>query len=279
VLAALSFTSQNLTPRYTVKLLFAADEEVGSTYGIAWLIQNRRNLFRKEDMVLIPDSGDEKGASIEIAEKNILWVRFSTAGKQAHGAHPDQGVNAHLAGADLAVNLYYKLSEKFSGEDPLFDPDYSTFEPTKKEANVPNINTIPGDDVFCMDMRILPRYPVKLVLEEIDRIKAEIEAKYGVTITYTLAQNMESKPTSADAPLVKQLSAIIEQVYGVKTKPVGIGGGTVGAYLRNEGIDSVVWCRINHTAHQPNEYALISNILGDAKIMALLMAGEGPSSR
>jgi succinyl-diaminopimelate desuccinylase len=35
-----------------------------------------------------------------------------------------------------------------------------------------------------------------------------------------------------------------------------------------------VWCRIDHTAHQPNEYALIANILGDAKVMALLMLGE-----
>ena len=82
---------------------------------------------------------------------------------------------------------------------------------------------------------------------------------------------MESKPTSADAPLVKLLSQSVAEVYGVKTKPIGIGGGTVGAYLRNEGIDSAVWCRIDDTAHQPNEYAIISNILGDAKVMAGLM--------
>ncbi|MDR2095468.1 MAG: M20 family metallo-hydrolase [Treponema sp.] len=274
VLAALAFTEQKITPRLTVKLLFAADEEMGSDYGISWLIRNRRELFRASDMVLIPDSGDETGSSIEIAEKNLLWAKFTTTGKQTHGAHPDQGINAHLAGADLAVSLHYKLSEKFSARDPLFDPDYSTFQPTKKEANVPNINTIPGDDVFYMDMRILPQYPVNLVLEEIGRIMADIEAKYGVSIGYSLAQKMESQPTSADAPLVKHLSRIIEGVYQVKCKPIGIGGGTVGAYLRNEGIDSVVWCRINHTAHQPNEYALIANILGDAKVMALLMLGE-----
>jgi succinyl-diaminopimelate desuccinylase len=274
VLAALSFTEQKITPGFTVKLLFAADEEMGSAYGISWLIKNRRELFRTSDMVLIPDSGDETGSSIEIAEKNLLWAQFTTTGKQTHGAHPDQGINAHLAGADLAVNLHYKLSEKFPAHDPLFDPDYSTFQPTKKAANVPNINTIPGEDVFYMDMRILPQYPVKLVLEEIDRIKAGIEAKHGVSVSYSLAQQMESRPTSANAPLVKRLSRIIEEVYQVKCRPIGIGGGTVGAYLRNEGIDSVVWCRIDHTAHQPNEYTLIANILGDAKVMALLMLGE-----
>jgi succinyl-diaminopimelate desuccinylase len=274
VLATLALIKQGIAPKRTVKLLFASDEENGSHYGIAWLIKNHRDLFRKEDMVLIPDGGDDRGASIEIAEKNIIWTQFTTKGKQTHGSRPDQGANAFLAASDLAVALHYGLSEKFPARDPLFDPDYSTFQPTKKEANVPNINTIPGEDVFCMDMRILPCYPVKEVLAEVDRIKAGIESKYGVSISYDTPQRMESLPTSADAPLVKSLSRCAEEVYGVKTKPIGIGGGTVGAYLRNEGIDSAVWCRIDDTAHQPNEYAVIANILGDAKVIALLMLGE-----
>jgi succinyl-diaminopimelate desuccinylase len=120
-------------------------------------------------------------------------------------------------------------------------------------------------------MRILPQYPVNEVLKEMDRIKAEVEGKYGVSISYTLAQAKESKPTSPDAPLIKLLSKTIEEVYGVKTRTIGIGGGTVAAFLRNAGIDSAVWCRIDNTAHQPNEYALLDNILGDAKVMALLM--------
>jgi succinyl-diaminopimelate desuccinylase len=274
VLAALSLTAQNLVPARTIKLLFAADEENGSAYGIGWLLKNRPDLFRKHDMVLIPDGGDSEGASIEIAEKNILWIRFVTKGAQAHGSRPDLGVNAHLAGADLAVRLHYELSEKFGDQDPLFTPSYSTFEPTKKEANVPNFNTIPGEDVFCYDMRILPRYPIKTVLAEVDRIKAGIEAKYKVAVSYSLGQAQESKPTSPEAPVVKLLAKNVEEVYGIKTKTMGIGGGTVGAFLRNEGIDSAVWCRIDPGAHSPNEYALLENILGDAKVMALLMIDQ-----
>jgi succinyl-diaminopimelate desuccinylase len=274
VVAALSLVKQGITPNHTVKLLFAADEENGSLYGIDWLIKNVPDLFRKDDMILIPDGGDPRGETIEIAEKNLIWIRFSTIGAQAHGSRPDQGANAHLAGAELAVRLHEELTKKFGDHDPLFEPDYSTFQPTKKEANVPNINTIPGDDVFCMDMRVLPRYPAKTVLAEIDRIKAEVEAKHKVKISYTLPQCHESKPTSADAPLVKLLSKIVKDVYQVETRPIGIGGGTVGAYLRNAGIDSVVWSRMDDTAHQPNEYTLLSHILGDAKVMALLMLRE-----
>ncbi|WP_010253904.1 M20 family metallo-hydrolase [Treponema primitia] len=274
VVAALALVKQGIVPAHTVKLLFAADEENGSAYGVDWLIKKVPELFRKDDMILIPDGGDPKGETIEIAEKNLIWARFSTIGAQAHGSRPDQGINAHLAGAELAVQLHEGLSKKFSDHDPLFEPDYSTFQPTKKESNVPNINTIPGDDVFCMDMRILPRYPAKTVLAEIDRIKAEIEAKHGVKISYTLPQCQESKPTSPDAPLVKLLAKVVKEVYQVATRPIGIGGGTVGAYLRNAGIDSVVWSRMDDTAHQPNEYTLVNNILGDAKVMALLMLRE-----
>jgi succinyl-diaminopimelate desuccinylase len=272
VAAALALVRLGITPPRTVKLLFCADEEVGSIYGIAWLMGNR-DLFRKDDMVLIPDSGDDTGSTIEIAEKNIIWARFTVKGVQAHGSRPDLGVNAHVAGADLALRLYEGLAEAFAGRDPLFDPDYSTFEPTKKEANVPNVNTIPGEDVFSMDMRVLPRYPIRDVCAVIDRITAEVEGRRRVTVTRELLQSVESKATPADAPLVGELSAAIAEVYGVKTRLIGIGGGTVGSYLRNADIQAAVWCRICETAHQPNEYALIPHILGDAKVMAVLMLG------
>jgi succinyl-diaminopimelate desuccinylase len=276
-LAALALIKLGITPPHTVKLLFAADEEAGSAFGILWLIQQVHGaaipeLFRANDMILIPDGGDPQGETIEIAEKNLIWARFVTRGLQAHGSRPDQGINAHLAGAELAVKLHYGLSKWFSARDPLFEPDYSTFQPTKKEANVPNINTIPGEDVFCMDMRVLPCYTNQAVLAEIDRIKAEVEAKYRVSISYTTPQMVESRPTSSEAPLINLLAKTVKEVYGVETRLTGIGGGTVAAPLRNMGIAAAVWSRMDDTAHQPNEYALIDNILGGAKVMALLMA-------
>ena len=274
VLAAIALKQLGITPPRPVKLLFVSDEENGSLFGVDWLIKNHPKLFSPNDCALVPDSGEKSGCSIEVAEKNIIWARFVTKGLQVHGSRPDLGKNAHLAGAELALRLHEGLTKKFSDKDNLFDLEYSTFEPTKKEANVPNINTIPGEDIFCMDMRFLPRYPVATVLAEIDRIISEVKTKYGVTIEYSTPQSMESKPTSPDAPLIKALSENIETVYGVKGKPVGIGGGTVAAYLRNVGIDAAVWCRITHTAHQPNECALLENILGDAKVMALMMLRE-----
>ncbi|MDR2701622.1 MAG: M20 family metallo-hydrolase [Spirochaetaceae bacterium] len=274
LIAAVAFMETGLAPGLPVKLLLCADEECGSAYGVAALLREHSDLFGKSDLILIPDGGDSNGETIEIAEKNLLWLEFTTLGKQAHGSRPDLGANAHLAGAELAIRLHSELGTMFNDRDPLFEPDYSTFQPTKKTSNVPNINTIPGEDRFCMDMRILPRYPVDTILSAIDRLKAEIEKKHKVTINYIVHQRVESQATPADSPLVTMLSGAVETVYGVKTRPIGIGGGTVGAFFRNRGIHCAVWSRMDNTAHQPNEYALISNILGDAKVMALLMAGR-----
>ena len=276
VFAALAFIKCDIVPRHTVKLLFVADEEVGSVYGIQFLLREH-HLFRPEDLIVIPDSGDPSGEPIEIAEKNLLWLKLMTKGKQTHGSRPDQGANAHLAACDLALALN-ALESVFDRRDPLFEPDRSTFQPTKKEANVPNINTIPGEDVFYVDCRILPCYPLDTVRKEIARVVAAVEKKHGVSIEWSEPQSAESPATSPDAPVVAELSRAIKAVYGVTPRAVGVGGGTVAASLRNAGFDAVVWSRLDETAHQPNEYCRIENLSGDACVMAALMLGVADKS-
>ncbi|MBR5866363.1 MAG: M20 family metallo-hydrolase [Spirochaetaceae bacterium] len=269
VFAALSLVKNNIVPEHTVKLLFVADEEVGSEYGIKYLLENH-NLFNPEDLIIIPDGGDSEGKTIEVAEKNLIWLKVVIRGKQAHGSRPDEGVNAALAGCDLAMKLN-GLEQVFGKRDELFEPPYSTFQPTKKEANVPNINTIPGEDVFYMDCRILPCYTLAEVFEEMQRCADEIQKKYGVTVSFDKPQAVESPATPADAAVVKKLAEAIKAVSKVEPRPIGIGGGTVGAYLRKAGYKAVVWSRMDETAHQPNEYTIIDNLVNDAEVLAYLM--------
>jgi succinyl-diaminopimelate desuccinylase len=75
-----------IKPKRTVALAFVADEEQGSKYGIQHLINH--GLFRKEDLIVVPDSGNENGSFIEIAEKSALWFRIRTIGKQTHASNP-----------------------------------------------------------------------------------------------------------------------------------------------------------------------------------------------
>ena len=270
--AALALLREGITPPHTVKLLFVADEEVGSTYGIKYLLKEH-NLFKKDDIILIPDGGDSQGATIEVAEKNLMWLQFTVKGKQTHGSRPDEGINATLAGYDLALRVH-GLETVFDKRDALFDPPYSTFQPTKKEANVPNINTIPGEDVFCMDCRILPCYTLDQVRVELRRCVKEVEDKYGVKVEWTEPQTAESPATPVDAPVARRLAEAVKAVTGVDTCFIGIGGGTVGAELRVKGFNAVVWSKLDETAHQPNEYTIIDNLISDSQVMAYMMLQE-----
>ena len=270
--AALALLREGITPPHTIKLLFVADEEVGSTYGIKYLLKEH-NLFKKDDIILIPDGGDSQGATIEVAEKNLMWLQFTVKGKQTHGSRPDEGINATLAGYDLALRVH-GLETVFDKRDTLFDPPYSTFQPTKKEANVPNINTIPGEDVFCMDCRILPCYTLEQVRVELRRCVKEVEDKYGVKVEWTEPQTAESPATPVDAPVARRLAEAVKAVTGVDTRFIGIGGGTVGAELRVKGFNAVVWSKLDETAHQPNEYTIIDNLISDSQVMAYMMLQE-----
>ncbi|MBI5482110.1 MAG: M20 family metallo-hydrolase, partial [Deltaproteobacteria bacterium] len=181
IFAARALKDEGVQPPCDLGLLFVADEETGSDYGIAYLLKEQPDLFGPDDLVIVPDGGVPDGSQIEVAEKGILWLKFTVHGQQTHGSTPEKGVNAHKAGARLIVALE-ELYRKFDAHEPVFDPPISTFEPTKKEANVPNVNTIPGIDVFYYDCRVLPRYALQAVEAEVRRLVAGVAAERGVTI-------------------------------------------------------------------------------------------------
>jgi succinyl-diaminopimelate desuccinylase len=272
VIAGACVRELGLTPARTVKLLFVADEETGSDLGVQYLAAHT-DLFKRQDTALVPDGGSEDGSQIEIAEKSILWLRFRVRGRQCHASTPQKGINAFAAGSHLVVRLG-ELAALFPARDELFDPPVSTFTPTKKEANVPNINTLPGEDVFHLDCRVLPRENLVEVMAAITKICNGVAHEFGVSVDVPEVQTASSPPTPGDAPFVTSVKRAIKTVYGVDGRTVGIGGGTVGAFLRKKGIPTVVWSRLAEMAHQPNEFCLISNLMGDALVMAVLMLGQ-----
>jgi succinyl-diaminopimelate desuccinylase len=274
IFALKALIEAGITPPHDIALAFVSDEETGSRYGAAFLVEQHHDLFGPADRVLIPDAGDEQGTMIEVAEKSILWVTFTVHGKQTHGSTPDHGINAHKAGAHLIVMLE-GLYEDFPARDELFDPPISTFEPTLKKANVENINTIPGEDVFAFDCRVLPIYTLDEVMTRMRACADEVEAIFGVKVAIETPQRQAAAPpTSPEAPVVEALRRAVRRVYGVEARPMGIGGGTVAAYFRAAGIPAAVWSRLDDTAHMPDEYCRLTNLVGDAQVMALLFLGE-----
>ncbi|HOX44645.1 MAG TPA: M20 family metallo-hydrolase [Myxococcota bacterium] len=264
-----------VTPPRDVALILVADEETGSRFGIDHVLEAAPDLFQPDDLVVVPDAGNPDGSMLEVAEKSILWLELTVQGKQVHASTPDQGVNAARAAAHLTVRLDQALNGTFSGRDEVFDPPRSTFEPTRHDANVPNINTIPGDEKLFFDCRVLPDVPLREVHAVVERVLREVEREFQVKIQVQSAQSAEAAPaTSVDAPVVKALARAVEEVRGVQAKPMGIGGGTVAALFRRKGIPAVVWSTMDDLAHQPDEYCVIANMVEDAKVFAHLFLGK-----
>ena len=268
--AARAFLEEGIVPESNIGLAFVSDEETASRWGLAYILRQESNPFRKTDLLVIPDSGNEEGTMIEVAEKSIYWLRFKTVGKQCHASKSELGKNAFLAASHLVVRLD-ELHRVLGAVDTLYHPPMSTFQPTKKEANVPNVNTIPGEDIFYLDCRILPQYPLQEVHRQVRGMADDVERRFDVRIEIEEVQEVQAPaPTPGDAPVVLALQEAVRAVYRLQARPEGIGAGTVAAYFRREGYPAAVWCRIGQTAHQPNENCLIASMMGNAKVYAHL---------
>ncbi len=271
--AVKAFHEENIEPNYDVGIALVADEETGSEKGIDYVLRNT-SAFRKQDLIIVPDAGNEEGTMIEVAEKSILWLKFKTLGKQTHGSTPEKGINSFRAASFLVTELN-NLYNIFPDKDPLFDPPVSTFEPTKKELNVPNINTIPGEDIFYMDSRILPKFTIEEVEEKIKEMTDKIENEFKVKIELEEAQKSSAAPpTSADAPVVQALKMAVKAIYDKEAKATGIGGGTVAAVFRSADFSAACWSKNDETAHQPDEFCHIDNMVADAKVFAHIFLQE-----
>lgn len=274
ILAMKALSEKNITPTFKIGGLFVADEEVSDAFGAAYIMKHHHQIFDKNDLIIVPDIGNAKGDEIEIAEKTSIWIKVITKGKQAHGGYPYKGINAYKAAAHLICKME-NLSNKYSEQDSIYDPPMNTFEPTMKLSNVPNINTIPGEDVTCFDCRLLPTIKYEDFIKTIESYFKEIENEFKVKITYEIPdKSIAAPPTPIDSPTVTALTKAIKTVHNVQAKPVGSGAGTVAGNFRKRGLHTAVYSKMANTYHEPNEHCPIENILGDAKVWAHVFLQE-----
>ncbi len=253
----------------SIGIAYVADEETTSKMGIEYLLDH--GYFSEDDVIMVPDWGSGDGSHIEVAEKSMLWLRFIIQGKTTHGSTPECGINAYRVSTRLLDRLMDDLPERFSDTDACFVSG-STFEPTKRPATVENVNTIPGYDEFCMDMRILPMYDPQDVLDYVRGIAGEFASMTGAGITVEeIEHHRAGSPSSMDSDVFSALVDSIESVIGKRPTGIGIGGGTCANFFRQRGFDAYVWQYGGGTLHAPNEHVVVSDMVVDTKVYATLM--------
>ncbi len=269
MLAMNALKASNAKMRYNFGLALVSDEEVGSAFGMGRLV-NEPDLFMEEDMFCVPDFWSPDGSMLEIGEKGMLWLKITVNGKQVHASTPDQGRNAYRYSIRFLAEIDDFLHRKYNKTNPLFEPNYSTFEMTKHEKNVDSVNIIPGTEISYIDCRILPGYSPDEIINDIETI-AKSESYKGVNITVEQFNREDAAPiTSLDSEMVGIMETALNDLRGITPRKAGIGGGTCAAFARKKGMDAVVWGTSMENAHQPNECVKISDILNDAKVLAYI---------
>ena len=271
MLAAEALITHKAVPEFSLGLLFVADEETGMTHGLPHVLEAAPGLISPDDLILVPDMGNRNGSMVEIAEKSCLWLRFTITGKQCHASTPDQGVNSLVVASACVLELE-QLYRKFRNKDPLFTPSWSTFVPSKKEANVENINTMPGRDVFYLDCRVLPEYNLDDVEKEANAIAAAVAARYKASIAIDVVHREQAPDaTPVDSPVVQRLMAALDELRGIEPQICGAGGQTVAACLRHKNIPTAVWATLMPNPHTPNECSRLSATIEDAKVVLAML--------
>lgn len=268
IYAARYFEDSVLNGR-SIGIALVSDEETTSEMGIGYLVQN--DYFNEDDFIVVPDWGSPGSALIDVAEKHLLWVKFSVKGKQTHGSTPEKGINAYRVSTMMLADLLERLDERYGKRDPLFKPPISTFEPTKRPGTVGNINTIPGYDEFWMDCRILPDIDPEDVLDLMRSVITEHSERTGAEILLDVEQLTLSGPSSStETSEYRRFAESIKDITGIDVEPSGIGGGTCANFFRLAGLNAYVWESEGGNLHQPNEYVKIDSIITDAKVYATL---------
>ncbi len=266
--AAKQFLDQELNGM-SIGVAWVADEETSSTCGIQYLLD--QGIFTKDDVIIVPDYCTKDGSRIDVAEKHILWLKFCIEGKTTHASTPHLGVNAYKVSTLLLMDLIESFDNRFDDRNEMYYPRNSTFEPTKRIATVENVNTIPGYDEFCMDIRLNPEYDPELVLKMANEMAELYSESTGAKITVEVLQKaVAGKPSAIDSIGYKAFSDSIEEVTGKKPEPVGIAGGTCSNFFRLKGLDAYAWQTGDGSLHAPNEYLIIDNLINDTKVFATL---------
>lgn len=260
--------------RFNLGLAFVADEEAGNRYGIQHLLS--KNVFGKDDLFLVPDSGTSDGLDIEVAEKSIMWLRFTVKGKEYHASKPSNAINTSREGMKLLLKVDKFLHEKYDALNEVFDPPYSTFEPTKHDNNVDNVNTIPGEDIFYMDCRIIPKYDLDLIMDDLHSLIREFEKESPARVKIEAVQKEQAPlATRTDSEVYGVLAEAIKQSTGKEPRAVGIGGGTCAKFFREKGLDAVVWSTADDEVyHKVDEYCVIDYIFKDREIVEKIIYGN-----
>ncbi|WP_420345480.1 acetylornithine deacetylase/succinyl-diaminopimelate desuccinylase family protein [Pelagibius sp.] len=257
------------------------DEESGGYAGVGYLAQQGLFSRPRVDHVIIPEPLNVD--RVCIGHRGVWWAEVETKGRIAHGSMPFLGDCAvrHMGAflQRLESELYPALAAKRT-EMPVV--------PEGARQSTLNINAIHGG--LAEDYEGLPAPMVpdscRMVLDRRYLIEEDPEAVKNEIVSileslkhdragfdYAIKEVLAFQPTLTDAgaPVVRAVSAAIEEVLGRPAEQVVSPGTYDQKHIVRVGHleDCIAYGPgILDLAHQPDEYVGIDDMIASAKVMA-----------
>jgi succinyl-diaminopimelate desuccinylase len=208
-----------------------------------------------------------------LASKGALRLRLVAHGRIAHGAMPEEGVNA-LAGMVRVLGRMLDLEAEMQrehGVHPLLGKPY--LSPTVARAplsgDASQINCLPDLCDAFLDIRTIPAIDHAGLIGRIRAILADVQrGQPAYRFELEVIDDRPAVEIAADHALVQAVVDAHQQVYGVRPAWGGVPGSTDGTILaRDAGVPVLVYgpggTRI---PHQPDEYVELEEVRRAARV-------------
>jgi len=245
----------------TIRLLIPVDEE-GLMIGIKDIVARGHAHGAAGAIICEPEEHE-----VCIVQKGALRLKLESFGRVAHGAMPEEGVNAltgmiHLLHRVLGIQAELRVAH---GEHPLLGKIYLnptvTRAPISGEAS--QINVLPDTCDTYLDIRTIPGVSHPAIVARVEELMQEvqqIDAKFRFAVS--IIDDRPSTEIAADHPLVQSLQHGHRTVYQHEAPFGGVPGSTDGTIItRDAGVPVVVYGPGGkRIPHQPNEYVLVAEV-------------------
>ncbi len=255
----------------TVEAVFVPDEEIGGECGTGYLVE--KGLSKPDYVVVAEPSGASR---MWIGHKGAVWAEIVVEGKPAHGSTPWLGVNAFEGMVEVARRFIEELKPRVESRKSKYTYDMPGGEKATmmiggKVRGGDKVNQVPGVASFSIDRRVIPEESAEEAWREIEEFTRRVAEETGIKATAKLIHTMNAVVTEPDTPLVRAASAAAREVLGSEPEKTVCIGGLDLRYYVERGVQGISYGPgVSGTAHAPDEYVEIRDLVDFAKMYALL---------
>ncbi|MEO6086815.1 MAG: M20 family metallopeptidase [Umezawaea sp.] len=162
------------------------------------------------------------------AHKGALFLEFTTYGRAAHGAMPDQGVNA--------ITQMMCLLERLGTLDADLPTHALLGGATLNVGTIQGgtvVNIVPDQCTARVDLRTVPGIQHPALLSRIDQLLAELATtRAGFRARMTVTGDYPAVGTTVDQPLVQAATRVLGTVLGQPPSVRGVSYFSDGSILQ-----------------------------------------------